>query len=118
MASKNPGSHKKELQQRENNKKRLKLSEKEIIEQRATERERKRKWSENQQITWSRQKIQGAKLKDKNRKALERSKINSNKSQKDYSTTTVQKHRALKVKIHLTKTSKLISRKEKSLKKK
>ena len=43
VASKNPGSHKKELQQRENNKKRLKLSEKEIIEQRATERERKRK---------------------------------------------------------------------------
>ena len=43
MAEKNPGSHKKELQQkRENNKKkRLKLSESEIIEQRTTERERK-----------------------------------------------------------------------------
>ena len=69
---KNPGSHKKQPQQRrENNKKKqLQLSEKEIIEQRATERERKGKSSENQQITGSRQKIQGAKLKDKNRKAL------------------------------------------------
>ena len=61
-------------------KKRLKLSEGEIIEQRATERERKRKSREKQQITWSRQKIQGVKLKDKNRKALERSKINSTDS--------------------------------------
>ena len=114
VATKNSGTHKKKLQQ----KKRLKLSEKEIIEQRATERERKRKWSENQQITWSGQKIQGARLKNKNRKALQRSKINSKDSQKDYSTTTVQKHRALKAKIDFTKTSKLISRKEKSLKKK
>ena len=61
-------------------KKRLKLSEGEIIEQGATERERKRKSREKQQITWSRQKIQGVKLKDKNRKALERSKINSTDS--------------------------------------
>ena len=98
--------------------KRLKLSESEIIEQRATERERKRKSRENQQITWSRQEILGAKMKDKNRKALERSKINSTDSQKDYSTPRVQKHRALKVKIDFTKTSKLTCRKEKSFKKK
>ena len=116
---KNLGSHKKELQQRtENNKKkRLKLTESEIIEQRATERETKRKSRENQQIMWSRQEVQGAKMKDKNRKALERSKINSTDSQKDYSTPRVQKHRALKVKIDFSKTSKLNNRKEKSLKK-
>ena len=65
---------------------------------------------------WSRQKIQGAKLKDKTRKALQRSKINSTDSHKDYSTPHVQKHRALKVKTDSTKTSKLTSRKEKSLK--
>ena len=111
---KNLGSHKKELQQRtENNKKkRLKLTESEIIEQRATERETKRKSRENQQIMWSRQEVQGAKMKDKNRKALERSKINSTDSQKDYSTPRVQKHRALKVKINFTKTSKPTSRKK------
>ena len=55
-------------------------------------------------------------MKNKNRKALQRSKINSKDSQKDYSTTTVQKHRALKAKIDFTKTSKLASRKEKSFK--
>ena len=114
MVGKNLGSHKKELQQRtENNKKkRLKLTESEIIEQRATERETKRKSRENQQIMWSRQEVQGAKMKDKNRKALERSKINSTDSQKDYSTPRVQKHRALKVKTDFTKTSKPTSRKK------
>ena len=65
----------------------------------------------------SRQKIQWAKWKDKSRKALERSRINSTDFQKDYSTPHVQKHRALKVKIDFTKTCKLTSRKEKSMKK-
>ena len=78
--------------------KRLKLSESEIIEQRATERERKRKSRENQQIAWSRQKIQGAQLKDKNRKALERNKINSKDSQKDYSTPPCTETQSLKSK--------------------
>ena len=55
-------------------------------------------------------------MKDKNRTGLERSKIKSAVSQKDYSTRHVQKHRALKAKIDFTKTSKLASRKEKSLK--
>ena len=57
-------------------------------------------------------------MKDKNRKALERSKINSTDSQKDYSTPRVQKHRALKVKIDFTKTSKPPSRKKNPWKKK
>ena len=43
-------------------KKEAKLSETEIIEQRATVTERKRKSRENQQITWSRQKNSGSQV--------------------------------------------------------
>ena len=100
-------------------KKRLKLSESEIIEQRATEKERKRKSRENQQITWSRQKIQGAQLKDKNRKEkLREVRLTQQILKKIIPHHRVQKHRALKVKIDFAKTSKLTNRKEKSLKKK
>ena len=117
---KHQDSHEERLAERRQkySKRTMGLSEEDLNQQRELARQRKAKSRANQKENFSRQKIQGLKLKERNRKAKKQTE-NTPETPKKTSTERVRKHReAMKVRFDFTKTkTKKSTRKETEIQK-